>query len=106
LHITTTSLRFVVSNLPPFIFSRKMQHTAAHEAVMEQKIPEEFEESLAYTQGHSRETAQRFYVMKNMQKHATTACLAHKRLHGEFTAVDIPSPSPEEEEYLPVDDPG
>lgn len=83
-----------------------MQHTIAHEAVLEQTIPEEYEEALSYTQGHSRETTQRFYIMKKMKKHAETACIAHKRLHGEFAPVDIPQPTPEEEEYLPADDPG
>ncbi len=81
-----------------------MQHTAAHEAVMEQKIPEEYEEALSFTQGHSRETTQKFYVMKKMAKHAITACDAHKRLHGEFAIVDIPQPTVEEEEYLPSGD--
>lgn len=83
-----------------------MQHTAAHEAVMDHTIPEAFEEALSYTQGHSRETTQRFYVMKKMEEHAVTACLAHKRLHGEFEAVDIPQLRPEEEEYYPANDPG
>lgn len=73
---------------------------------MDQTIPEEYEEALTVTQGHSRETAQQYYVMKSMRKHATTACIAHKRLHGEFAPVDIPPPRPEEEEYLPADDPG
>lgn len=84
-----------------FSSCRKMQHTVAHEAVMDNTIPEAYEEALTLTQGHSRETTQRYYVKKQMERAATTACLAHKRLHGEFVAPNIPRPTLGQVEYLP-----
>ena len=78
-----------------------MQHTFAHDAVLNQRISEGSEEALTLTQGHSRQTAQEFYVMRQMEKAADTASSAHKRLYGEVAIPNIPLARGDDEEFLP-----
>lgn len=79
-----------------------MQHTFAHDAVLDQRISEGCEEALTMTQGHSRQTAQEFYVMRQMEKAADTACSVHKRLYGEVSVPKITLTN--DEEFLPNPD--
>lgn len=78
-----------------------MQHTFAHDAVLDQRISEGCEEALTVTQGHSRQTAQEFYVMRQMEKAADTASSTHKRLHGEVAVPKITLARGDDEEFQP-----
>ena len=101
LHITTTIIRSIEFLSLSHSFHRKMQHTFAHDAVLNQRISEGSEEALTLTQGHSRQTAQEFYVMRQMEKAADTASSAHKRLYGEVAIPNIPLARGDDEEFLP-----
>jgi hypothetical protein len=78
-----------------------MQHTFAHDAAMNNQISEGCEEALTLTQGHSRQTAQEFYVMRNMEKAADSACATHKRLYGEVAIPKIALTKGDDEEFIP-----
>lgn len=69
---------------------RKLQQTETHEAVMSGELSIEDEESLNLTQGHSRTTAERFYLKRKMSKAATNATFAHTKLYGEAKVPHLP----------------
>lgn len=63
----------------------------------------ESEEALNLTQGHSRATAERFYIKRKMSTAASNAAVAHQQLHGEVKVPKLPPMiynSPEDE-YKP-----
>ncbi len=68
-----------------------MQQTYAHVATLQNNTSIECEEDLTLTQGHSRETANQYYIASGI----------HKRLHGEFTVPNINIPHDADEEFCP-----
>jgi hypothetical protein len=50
----------------------------------------DYEEALNLTQGHSRSTAERFYIKRKMSAAAINATVAHRQLHGEVKSPDLP----------------
>lgn len=76
-----------------------MQQTSTHEAVLANTLTPSAEEALTLTQGHSREVVEDYYLRRNLIQAATTACAAHRQLHGDFTVPNIPRN--EDEEYIP-----
>ena len=78
-----------------------MQQTYAHVATLQNNISMECEEALTLTQGHSRETANQYYILRDMEKAAKNASGIHKRLHGEFTVPNINIPHDADEEFRP-----
>ncbi|MFO0414617.1 MAG: hypothetical protein ACK50E_03110 [Bacteroidota bacterium] len=77
-----------------------MLQTDTHNATLKHTLSKEEEESLTMTQGHSRETARRFYEIKNQEQAAIQSIEAHRILYGEMPQIKIKRKC-EEEEYHP-----
>ena len=81
-----------------------MIHTDAHRATLKNTLSREEEESITLCQGHSRETAKRFYELNDHKQAAVHTIAAHKVLYGEMPAIKISKRKAEDEDFKPIEE--
>lgn len=92
-----------MNSLKDLTNDRKMMQTDTHRATMNQTLSKEQEESITMCQGHSQETARKFYEIKDKEKAAFQSIEAHQILYGEMPSIKIPKRSNQDDPFYPDD---
>ena len=78
-----------------------MQQTEAAEARLEEVIDGHQEEAITLHQGHSSETARRFYLKRDAHRVAKQAVEAHSAMYGPMPSTLMPLRESDDDPYIP-----